>query len=122
MGGEEEEVDAANDGDKDDGRTAAGSNEGNAGEAATDDDLVLASPPHDYFPVGFVFFLTRGPMAEPNHRISSLDLDNMLDFLSGQGRKSHRAQLAQETSAARDYDNGSTTDPRQQRAATNSWM
>jgi hypothetical protein len=85
--GDDEEVDAATDGE--DGHTAANSNEGNAGETATDDGLVLASPPHDYFPLGFMSFLTCGPMAEPNHCISSLDLDSMLDFMFWQGRKSH---------------------------------
>jgi hypothetical protein len=42
--------------------------DGNTANTSSDD---LSSPPYEYIPVGFVFFMTRGPMADKEFRVSS---------------------------------------------------
>ena len=106
----EEKIDAVNVGE--DGGTA----NTKVGYTNTANGDVLAPPPHDYFPVGFTFFMICGPVAEKNFHVTSLCLDDMINFMSsGKGRASHRAKQAQDKSALRDYNNGTATDPCQQR-------
>lgn len=87
--------------------------DGNTANTSSDD---LSSPPYEYIPVGFVFFMTRGPMADKEFRLTSINLDDIVGFIGqGKGRASHRSQEAKDKSSTRDHDNGTATDPRQQR-------
>jgi hypothetical protein len=49
-------------------------------------------------------------------RLTSINLDDIVCFIGqGKGRASHRSQEAKDKSSARDHDNGTAADPRQQR-------
>ena len=92
-----------------------GDEEANDGDDDEDaGDLKLQQPPADYLPEGFVFFMTRGPLAEKEYRVDLLALGNYLES-DGGGRIQYRKDKAKKKDAKRDYDRGTVVDDRQAR-------
>ena len=77
-------------------------------------DVVYDSPPEDYLPVGFIYFMTRGPLADKEYRSDILSLDLYLD-MKGYSRKDSRKKEAKQKDSDRDYDLGKGNNGRESR-------
>ena len=69
-------------------------------------EMLSDAPPPDYLPMGFVYFMTRGPLVEKEYRSDILSLDLYLSQ-KGYGRKDSRKAEAKDKTNKRDYDLGS---------------
>ena len=83
-----------------------------ADESSVSDEL--PNPPPNYLPIGFIYFMTRGPLADKEYRVNILALHAFLEDGLG-GRSSHRKENAKKKSAAKDFDLGQDNTARQQR-------
>ena len=72
---------------------------------------VLVDPPENYMPEGWIFFITRGPLADQKNRISILGLNDYLDGKGG-SRKDQRKEDAAEKATKRDYELGAGREAR----------
>ena len=77
-------------------------------------DVVYDSPPEDYLPVGFIYFMTRGPLADKEYRSDILSLDLYLD-MKGYSRKDSRKKEAKQKDNDRDYALGKGNNGRESR-------
>eukprot|EP00956_Cyclotella_meneghiniana_P032148 scaffold87013_cov49-Cyclotella_meneghiniana.AAC.2 len=73
------------------------------------------SPPSDYLPIGFLFFMLRGPLADEEYRMDKLSIDQLDSFINGDGRAASRKQEAAEKFDQRDFERGTATTARQER-------
>ena len=86
----------------------------------SDDESVGDHPPTNYLPIGFLFFLSRGTLADADHRINILNLSGFSDRINNTkggkkdegGRKDHRETAKEDKSAKRDYQLGTDTEYR----------
>lgn len=58
--------------------------------------------PIDYLPVGFIYFMTRGPLADAKYRADFLSVDNFLQS-RGPSRKDDRTEQGKKSKNERDY-------------------
>lgn len=77
-----------------------------------DSDAELENPPSIYLPTGFIYFMTRGPLAEKAFRV---DIKGLNDNLDGKSRNESRKDQRKMKASQRDYDLGMGDEGRQQR-------
>ena len=58
--------------------------------------------PNDYLPIGFIYFMTRGPLADRKYRADFLQVENFLQS-RGPSRKEHRKEEGKKKKDERDY-------------------
>ena len=61
-------------------------------------------PPSDYIPTGFIYFMTRGPLADEKYRVDTLTLDQYLE--RGILRIDSRKEESKTAAADRNFDQG----------------
>ena len=71
-------------------------------------------PPRDYLPVGFITFMTRGPLAPAKNRVDFLSLDDYLECKNS-GRKHHRTAQVSKKKEEREFELGKGGEERQSR-------
>ena len=91
--------------------TCDGSDDEDGEKSASDE---LENPPYNYLPTGFIYFMTRGPLADKEFRVDILTLHTFLKDGTG-ARISHRKANEKQKSAERDFDLGQNKAPHQGR-------